>query len=252
MKILLFGGTTEGRLLTERLATLPLDVNVCVATEYGRETLPPLPTQFKVISKRMDCAAMTELMQAGVTLVVDATHPYASEATATIHAAAKTADVPVLRLARRAGSTGGCRCFGTVAAAAKALCEPEGPVLLATGSKELAAYTVVPGFAERLYPRVLPTVEAIQNCLELGYAQSHIIAMQGPFSFELNKAMMEQLGIHILVTKDGGPEGGFEDKLEAARAVGAEVFLVRRPPEKPGQSLEEIVAYITQYLEVNA
>lgn len=35
-KILIFGGTTEGRKLTEYLAARKVRVHVCVATAYGR------------------------------------------------------------------------------------------------------------------------------------------------------------------------------------------------------------------------
>ena len=116
---------------------------------------------------------------------------------------------------------------------------PADPViLLATGAKELGAFA---GLEKgRLYARVLPTHEGIDACAALGLAHSHILAMQGPFTQKLNEAMLEQYGIRWLVTKDGGRQGGFAEKLAAARNAGAALVLISRPAQQ-GQTMEEIL-----------
>ena len=68
----------------------------------------------------------------------------------------------------------------------------------------------------------------------------NIIAMQGPFSFALNQAMMEQFHIRWLVTKDGGAAGGFDEKAAAASAAGAQLVVIRRPPEQ-GETASEVL-----------
>ena len=79
MKILLFGGTTEGRLLAERLVGMGHQVTVSVATELGAEILQG---QFcgPVLTGRMDLEAMAKLLPS-YDLCVDATHPYAVKVT---------------------------------------------------------------------------------------------------------------------------------------------------------------------------
>ena len=74
--------------------------------------------------------------------------------------------------------------------------------------------------------------------------------MQGPFSHRLNLALMEQLSIAILVTKDGGKAGGMPEKLSAAREHGAAVVVIRRPPEA-GRSCtrEEILGILSKEKE---
>ena len=64
--------------------------------------------------------------------------------------------------------------------------------------------------------------------------------MQGPFSQELNEALIRQFHIAVLVTKDGGAAGGFPEKVQAARSTGAALILIRRP-EETGETFEEIV-----------
>ena len=93
---------------------------------------------------------------------------------------------------------------------------------------------------ERLYPRVLPTLESIAACEAANIPHRNIIAMQGPFSFALNQAMMEQFHIRWLVTKDGGAAGGFDEKAAAASAAGAQLVVIRRPPEQ-GETASEVL-----------
>ncbi len=56
--------------------------------------------------------------------------------------------------------------------------------------------------------------------------------MQGPFSRELNEALLRQLSIRWLVTKESGPSGGFEQKVEAAHACGVRLVVIERPHER--------------------
>ena len=98
---------------------------------------------------------------------------------------------------------------------------------------------------ERLYPRVLPVVESILACQQAGIPTRNIIALHGPFSRDLNRAMLEQYQIRYLVTKDGGRAGGFEEKAAAAREAGAELVVIGRPAET-GYTLEEILSWLTQ------
>ena len=124
---------------------------------------------------------------------------------------------------------------------------PEGNVLAATGSKEIAAYTAIPGFAERVYARVLPLESSVAQCRAAGLPDSHILAARGPFTLEENLAVLRRYAIRSMVTKDGGAAGGFPEKLEAARQSGVEVLLVRRP-EEHGLSMEALCRQLEERL----
>ena len=131
--------------------------------------------------------------------------------------------------------------------AAHLLEEIEGNILLTTGSKELPAYRQVKGFAERFYPRVLPLANVVESCLALGIPAAHLIAMQGPFSQEMNLAMIRQWNISCLVTKESGKTGGVDQKLAAAKQAGISVLLIRRPSEQvAGWSLQALKQELAQ------
>lgn len=253
MNILLFAGTTEGRRLAEELGRLAVDVTVCVATEYGGDVLGHLPDRFVVRVGRMDAAAMRDVMEAGrFDFVVDATHPYAVAVSENIRHAAEGLKLPRLRLLRARSVETRCLHVDTAEAAAKRLAETDGAVLLTTGSKDLPAFARVAGFAERMFPRVLPSVESIRVCEELGFLRSHIIAMQGPFSRELNLALMRQHSIRVLVTKDGGSAGGFLEKMTAAEEAGVLSVVIGRPAGEDGLSLEAVLEFIAGKTETQA
>ena len=61
--------------------------------------------------------------------------------------------------------------------------------------------------------------------------QSHVIAMQGPFSRNFNAALYDQLRIRTMVSKDSGQPGGVADKVLPALERGIDVVMIERPKE---------------------
>lgn len=237
MRVVIFSGTTEGRELSVETAALGMETLVCVATEYGKEVQTQEPG-IQVHSGRLDVEGMAQVL-AGADLCVDATHPYAREASRNIREAAKEVGVPCHRLLRRESQLPpGCVLVDSAADAARFLQGVEGNILLTTGAKELASFA--PVGVHRLYPRVLPAVESLEACEALGIFRSNVIAMQGPFTQELNVALIRQFSIGWLVTKDGGAAGGFAEKVRAAQEAGAKLVVIRRPKED-GESFETIL-----------
>ena len=245
MKAVVFSGTTEGRRFSQKLAAMGAEVTVCVATPLGAEEQGQM-AGITVHAGRLGPDAMAALL-AGADLCVDATHPYAVDVTRNIRAAAAQAGVEYHRLLRaQSPLPEGCAVFETAAQVAAYLAGTAGNVLLATGAKELAAFAALD--PARLYPRVLPTPEGIAACEAANIPHRNIIAMQGPFSRQLNKALIEQFHIRYLVTKDGGAAGGFAEKVQAAARTGAQLVVLRRPPET-GETEEALFTHCQEMLQ---
>ncbi len=238
MRVVIFGGTTEGRLLSYQLAELGAEVTVCVATAYGQEEQGRF-SGMTVLTGRLDSKGMCRVV-AGKALCIDATHPYAAEASRNIRDACRQEQVQCIRLLRgQSEIPDGAKVFASAAGAAEWLAATCGNILLATGAKELRAFAALGG--DRLYPRVLPLQESLAACEAAGVPRSNVIAMQGPFSQELNEALIRQFGIRYLVTKDGGRAGGFDEKAGAAAATGTQLILIRRP-EEDGLDYDAVLA----------
>ncbi len=240
---LVFAGTSEGRQIVEWLSGCGAQVCACVATDYGKSLLPK---NVQVFAERMDADQMTAMLQTfRFDCVIDATHPYAVLATENIRAACAASDTRYLRLLRPIGMTSDCVYVENIQKAADVISATTGKVLLTTGSKDLDVFTKIPNYQERLFPRVLPTEESIHRCMELGYPVKNIIAMQGPFSREMNGAMMRQIGASVLVTKESGVIGGFSEKLGAVQDTEAIAIVVGRPKEESGLLLDELIEILT-------
>ena len=244
-KVWLIAGTIEGRKIADALAAMQVDVYVSVATAYGASLYPDNP-YIHVQTKRMTFDDMCLFLQeVQPELVLDSTHPYALVVTETVQKACKSKGYPYKRMLRPASPHPGCILVKDFPEAIEVLSGTEGPVFLTTGSKNLIDFTRLPDYAERITCRILPLRDSLDNALTLGYKPSQIICMQGPFAKDLNIAMFRRCGAKYIVSKDSGKAGGFEDKLEAAAEVGAQLILIDRNPET-GENLEQVLAELKE------
>lgn len=269
-KIWIFGGTTEGRLLAEYCSREKIEAWVSVASEYGEELLqeelmesgnagnPDLnhntclakknlktvqaSSVIKVLRGRMDRYQMEEFIRnQGIHLVIDATHPHARLVSEEIQEACGRTGVRLERCLRAEGEQNKARDWvevDSIQEAVSFLSSVSGVIFATTGSKELEALCQIPDYQKRVYARVLPTSNVLKKCEKLGITGSHLIAMQGPFSTEMNTLFLRETKAEWLLTKDSGRAGGFQEKVEAARENGTRVVVIRRPEEN-GISLEE-------------
>lgn len=281
--ILIFAGTTEGRELAQYVSAVNSENKedaadrlcadgrrmrcfVCTATEYGKSILKDL-RGITVHAGRMNCREIQDFIENNrISLVVDATHPFAREVTDNIrqacNAAACKMNVRYVRCLRSKteqiqdgrqqpenGRTADeeserslgdpAVCVDSVIQAVDYLKNTEGNILIATGSKELHLYTEIPDYKTRCFARVLSTREAVETGVRLGFEGKHLIAMQGPFSVEMNLALLRQTEASWFVTKESGAAGGFHEKLTAAQRARAVAVVVGRPAEC-GKSVEEV------------
>ena len=238
-KVIVFAGTTEGYEISRFLSENQLPVLACVATEYGSKSLQK-NSCLHVQAGRLDEQQMRDLFfREKPELVLDATHPYAAEVTQNIRKACEETGVSYTRILRTGSEQQNAVYVRDAKEAAEYLKGTEGNVLLTTGSKELAVFTSVTDYNKRLFARVLSLPSVIESCQALGFEGRNLIAMQGPFSKELNQAMLEQYQCRYLVTKDSGKAGGFLEKIQAAEALGVTAVIIGRPLAEEGLSLKE-------------
>ena len=246
-KAIVFAGTTEGYALCEFLAENRVSVYACAATEYGGSLLQE--NEFLHVSAgRLKTEDMEELFRKeNPEIVLDATHPYAAEVTKNIRTACESAGVLYQRILRPEGEKNSEAIYvESTEEAAAFLSGTEGNIFLTTGSKELAKFTGIPDYKERLFARVLSIPSVIRSCAELGIEGKHLIGMQGPFSAEINEAMLRQFQCSYLVTKDTGIAGGFPEKMEACQRCGVTPVIIGRPLKEEGFSLQDARVFLSK------
>ena len=248
--IFVFSGTSEGRRISKQLADAGADVHVRVATEYGAEVMGyDENIDVKVGSCGGAEGIANVIRENGYDIVIDATHPYALNITEHIKQACEVTGAFYIRLKRSDSDTDSDRIVkvSTVQEAVDYLKDKEGNILASTGSKDIALYTQIPDYKERVTARVLSTMESVQKCAEYGFSGKNLICAQGPFSEETNYATLKQINAKYIVTKDSGTAGGYEDKVRAAMRAGATVVLIERPKEE-GHTYDEVVSILEQRL----
>ncbi|WP_232695667.1 precorrin-6A reductase [Brevibacillus daliensis] len=231
--ILFMAGTSDARELAVLVKEAGYQLVTTVVTDSAAKSLQDI--QIPVNVGRLSLHEMVEFAkELKVTTIVDATHPFAEEASTNAMACAKQLEVPYIRFEREMRSYIDnpsvlfVKDYEQAALEAK---KRKGTVMLTTGSKTLATFTkhLLGDPDIRLIARMLPRLDNMEKCQELGVEQKNIVAIQGPFSKELNMALFRQFEVDIMVTKESGKVGSVDEKLEAALELGLFTIVIDRP-----------------------
>ncbi|MCR4429573.1 MAG: precorrin-6A reductase [Tepidanaerobacteraceae bacterium] len=248
---MVLAGTKEGREIAEKLSCLKFSVIASAATDYGgkllegkaRARIGPLN------AKSLECF----IREKNVDMVIDATHPFAMQISLNAIDACRNAKIKYIRYEREGGGEyffpDLIRVKDFDEAATEALKFER--IFLTIGSKNLDKFAMLKKRGKSITARVLPTSEVLKKCEDLGFLPGEIIAMEGPFSLELNYCMFKDCRAEVVITKDSGSAGGVLEKLRAAEKLHIPAILVERPavnyPLVVG-SMEEILEEIRKDL----
>ena len=247
--ILLLGGTTEARLLLEQLIKERMPVMFSTAYDFAAEFIDSLAAEnplVKHIAGKLDVDAMVVLIDSEkIALVIDATHPFATGVTENARVACEIAGVSYLRVGRAVAGNSDYKNIEYVESMEEAARVAEGlaqgqsqaqaqgrgaAIFIATGSNQAGLFAERIDISKhRVYIRVLPGDESVAKCLKAGFAPEQVITGVGPFSVEENERLWRSLGVTVVVTKESGREGGFPEKVEAAKRLGVALVVVERP-----------------------
>jgi precorrin-6A/cobalt-precorrin-6A reductase len=236
VRVLILGGTGEARELAAGLLAAGTDVLSSLA---GRTRQPRLPDGEVHTGGFGGPDGLTAfLREEAITHLIDATHPFAAVITANAALAAQDVDVP--RLVLRQPAWEADPSWETVAgisdAAEAVRAWPGEGVFLTTGRRELAAFAADDG-----HRFLVRTVDPPEGPVP---PRMTLILSRGPYTLAGESALLRDHGIGLLVTKNSGGSMTAA-KLEAARDLGVQVVMIRRPPLPPGS---RVVATIPEAL----
>jgi precorrin-6A/cobalt-precorrin-6A reductase len=240
-RILILGGTTEARLLAERLAARPdLAVTLSLAGRTASPVAQPVPVRSGGFGGPQGLAEY--LTAEHIDALVDATHPYAATmSTNAVHAAHSTG-VSLLALRRPPWiAVAGDRWteVADAGAAVRALGDAPRRVFLALGRNDIAPFVTAPQ-----HHYLVRSVDPVEPPLRVPRA-SYVIG-RGPFTQADDQALLEDHGIEIVVSKNSGGDATY-GKIAAARMLGLAVIMLRRPalPAAPAvETIEAALAWI--------
>ena len=249
--IALFLGTSEGKKILSLLNRFTKDIYISTATAYGGELLKNY--KYEVLNtKPLDKLALAVVFKENnIKLVVDVTHPYATEITNTLMDLCTEYSLKYIRYERSSvidkfkGSSGIVK-IQSYEELLEAMGNIHGTILNTTGSRNIKKLMDL-GLENRIVHRVLPSIEVMREYFSLGLKVENIIAIKGPTSYELNCSFIKQYEAKAIILKDSGVQGGTEEKLMAAIDLGITAFVIGRSHinyENAFCNEEKLVEYI--------
>jgi precorrin-6A/cobalt-precorrin-6A reductase len=177
-------------------------------------------------------------------VVLDATHPFAVRITRLAHAVCGQLGVPFVRYERPDWEPPpGTRQVGSFAEAAALLPSLGARALLTIGAKQLKHFAHLQDRMV-LVARILPCVTSLQQALAAGFTPDRLLCLRPPFSQEFNRAVLREYRADVLLTKASGREGGVVEKVLAARELGREVVMIRRPESSEIPCVDTLAAAV--------
>ncbi len=232
-RILILGGTADARALAARLAGEPsLAVTLSLAGRTREPAAQPVPVRIGGFGGAEGLAAY--LAAARIDRLVDATHPFAARISANAAMAAQRAGVPILALRRptwqrRPGDRWSeVDMLADAPAALGALGAGPRRVFLAIGRQEAGLFEAAP---QHFY--LVRSVDPADAALP----DAAYILSRGPFALADELALLREHRIDAVVAKNSGGEATYA-KIEAARQLGIDVVMVRRPAVPDGPAVE--------------
>ncbi|WP_137933266.1 cobalt-precorrin-6A reductase [Mesorhizobium comanense] len=246
-RILILGGTTEARQLAGKLA-----VRASVTLSLAGRTESPVAQGVPVRSGGFGGAEglAAYLRETSTRLLIDATHPYAARISANAAQAARATGVPIFAL-RRPGwvPMQGDRWteVDSVTDAVPALGSSPRRVFLALGRQEVAAFEAAPQ-----HHYLIRSVDPVEP--KLAVPDAEYLLARGPFREADERTLLIEQRIEVVVSKNSGGTATY-GKIAAARSLGLDVVMVRRPdlPEVPSaETVDALAATVVHFLEPDA
>ena len=222
MRVLLLGGTTEATALAHAFAAAGIDAIFSYAGRTENPVAQPLPTRLGGYGGINGLADY--VIDAKITHVVDATHPFATQISRNAVEACAMTQTPLIAHERSewlAQPGDNWQHVPDTQTAVAALPANPARIFLAIGKQTLPAFAAQP---QHFY--LLRLVDAPDAALPVPNAE--VILERGPFTVESDIALMRAHAITHIVAKNSGGIGALA-KLEAARCLHLPVILIARP-----------------------
>ncbi|MGL4670450.1 MAG: precorrin-6A/cobalt-precorrin-6A reductase [Methanobacteriaceae archaeon] len=265
MRILIMGGTKDSvniiKLLNSNTGAFPhIDfILTTTATEHGGKIAKNAGSH-SVISNPLNTNELVDTINDnGINVIIDATHPFAINATKTAISASDLANINYIRFERPSlannfnnidvNSSNNLYCgedsnsnsnnqkYGQMLFNVSSFIEAGDLIKNKFNNKRILNLGGVSSLhilreyipKENVFIRIIPVKSSIDKCYEMGLSGEQIIAMQGTFSKEFNKALFKEINAEVIVTKESGATGGFLNKINAAIELDIPVIIINRP-----------------------
>lgn len=245
-------GTGEGRAILSHVNKYTDEIVVSTATEYGYE----IYKEFK--AKHFNYRPLNEdefkdlITKFGIDTFVDASHPYACEVSKTLIKVCNDLNIEYIRYERKSyfndlKDNENIIFIDKYEYLEELFKNIDGNILNTTGSNNALKIEGLKSEKNRIIHRILPSPKVISRLLDNGISMENIIAIKGPFGFEINNGIIKEYTIKALITKDSGEEGGMKEKIDSALINNVKIIVIKRLEVNYGRkfnNIEEMINFI--------
>ncbi|MEH2305873.1 cobalt-precorrin-6A reductase [Nostoc sp.] len=234
MRVLILGGTGDAAELAARVATIQgLDAITSLAGRTHEPSVPLGDLRVGGFGGVAGLASYLRVMQ--IDLLIDATHPFASQISFNAADAANEVGVPRLMLIRPPWEKeSGDRWMevDSIEAAAASVANQAHRVFLTVGRQELAAFAHL----EEIWFLMRMIDPPVDDAL---VPPGMVLCDRGPFTLNNERQILIDNKIDTIVSKNSGGEAT-KPKIIAARELGVKVVMVNRPAIPPGEQVSDV------------
>ena len=229
MSLLILGGTLDGRTMAQELHEQGLAIIYSVAglVRQPQVDCPVISGGFSQYGGLSNYVQSESIHKKAITGILDATHPYAKTMSDTARNVAQDSAIPYWRFHRPAWEpkeNDSWREFYDWNSLLEALAVKQ-RIFLSAGQIPNEYLPKIEALAKNGQQQLLRT--AVQPRHPLHHNMQWIKAI-GPFIFEQEKQLLQEHRIDVIVSKNSGGSATVA-KLEAARELGVDVFMLQRP-----------------------
>ncbi|MBG1258532.1 cobalt-precorrin-6A reductase [Nostoc commune] len=234
MRVLILGGTGDAAELAAKVATIQgLEAITSLAGRTREPSVPLGDLRVGGFGGVAGLASYLRVMQ--IDLLVDATHPFATQISFNAADAATEVGVPRLMLIRRPWEKASSDRWievDSIATAAASVANQAQRVFLTVGRQELATFAHLEEiwFLMRMIDR--PSDDAL-------VPPGVILCDRGPFTLNNERQILIHNKIDTIVSKNSGGDAT-KAKIIAARELGVNVVMVNRPAIPPGEQVTDV------------
>lgn len=251
-------GTREGREIASLLVEKGFECIALTTTEYGKRLAGE--SGVEVISGNFTGEKLNTIFsEKDIKTVVDVSHPFAHREAKLLKKLCDEKQINYIRYLREETEIPENSLIHPVTSwqeAAEYAGKLGNTIFLTTGSHNLEEFLeYIDLNKKRVVVRVLPDHKIIKKCQDLGFAPKDIVAMQGPFSKQMNRWTFKMYNASVVITKDSGKAGGTDTKVSAALDLKIPVVVIKRPFMQQGKTVrtyDEVLQFLRERSDQNS
>ncbi len=222
--VLIFGGTTEGRIAARvcDMAAKPL----YYSTKAGEQHIAA--SNITMVWGDKSCNDIISFCKEhSIKLIIDAAHPFATAIHHNIIEAAKVLSIATIRFDRQTEKidSTGVVFFDSLEDIIKKIEEKKYQKILAlTGVKSSGALLPLTKECD-IRLRIMDRADSWQHIKQVGFPKDKVII----YEQESDRELFESFAPNVIITKESGKSGNFHNKIALAQSLGIEVFVISRP-----------------------